>query len=74
MKSSKKNTSVWLDWNKIKIKNVEAYSSSAESRETDRAKVILDMPMETYRKFQKQIEAPDTLRNRRIDDPESKQN
>lgn len=55
-------------WEKINIMNVEPYKSFPKVIKSDRVKVTLDMPIDTYSEFRVQIEAPQSLRGRRSGD------
>ena len=44
--------------NDIRLINVETYRAGSHLEGTNRVKVTLDMPVETYTEFRKVIEAP----------------
>lgn len=58
-------------WDKIRIKKTRAYPSKPEKRTKDRIEITLDMPIEIFSDFRKQIEAAHTLRDRRKTDKTS---
>lgn len=55
-------------WTKINITNTKPYKSTRTAIKNDRIQVTLDMPIETYSLFRRQIEAPHSLRGRRKED------
>lgn len=55
-------------WGTIDIKSVRSYRSFPRLIKDDRVTVTIDMPIEKYSEFRKQIEAPHSLRNRRHTD------
>ena len=56
-------------WDKIKLKSVTPYRSNPRLKAKDRVKVLLDMPIETYSDFRRQVEAPNSFGSRRSGDP-----
>lgn len=58
----------WIDWRSIEIAHTEAHFSSNDTSVRDRIRVTLDMPRDTYKKLRQQIEAPESLRDRRQSD------
>ena len=59
-----------MDWDKIKMGQPITYRASPDAIKSDRVKVELDMPVEVYSDFQKQIHASHALRGRRTEDKE----
>lgn len=57
-----------MNWENIKIETFKAYRSSHRAIKKDRMKVTIDMPIEDYTAFRRQIEAPHSLRDRRAGD------
>jgi hypothetical protein len=55
-------------WSDIHIKSVKPYRSYPRLKKDDRVTVTVDMPIEAYSGFRRQIEAPHALRNRRSTD------
>ena len=60
----------WIDWRSIEIVSTESHFSSHETAVRDKIRVTLEMPRDTYKKLRQQIEAPESLRNRREQDSE----
>lgn len=57
-------------WEKICIKAIRPYRKDHQSKAKDRIQVTLDMPIEVYSTFRKQVEAPLADLHRRISDDE----
>lgn len=57
-------------WNKIKIKSITNYKKDPTAVKPDSVEVTITMPIEVYSVFRLQIEAPNTLNNRRATDQE----
>lgn len=55
-------------WESIDIKNVRAFRSHPKLKARDKVEVSLEMPIELYSQFRRQIEAPSSLRDRRAED------
>ncbi len=56
-------------WDKMKLKSVTPYRSHPRLKSRDRVTVVIDMPIETYSDFRRQVEAPRSLLGRRTTDP-----
>lgn len=55
-------------WDKIRTKSVTPYKKDFKAVKNDYIEVVLTMPIEVYSVFRVQLDAPDTLRSRRITD------
>jgi len=60
-------------WEKVKIKGTKHYKSHPEEIKPDRITVEVDMPIELYSDFRRQVEVPLHNKKRRDSDQESKQ-
>lgn len=52
-------------WERIKIKYVKPHRSYPRLPKDDRVTVSVEMPIEVYSEFRRQIEAPSSFNNRR---------
>jgi len=57
-----------MNWDNIEIKSFKSYRTNHKSIKKDRMEVTLDMPIEDYVDFRKQVEVPHVLRDRRSED------
>ena len=55
-------------WDTIKLKSVTSYRSHPRLKAKDRVTVVVDMPIEEYSAFRRQVEAPGSFDDRRVDD------
>jgi hypothetical protein len=55
-------------WDKIKTKSVTPYKKDQKAIKHDSVELVLTMPIEVYSTFRLQLDAPDTLRSRRVSD------
>jgi len=49
-------------WDKVKIISVKPYRTRRMNKKDDRVKIELDMPIEFYSKFRKQIEISHSIK------------